>query len=64
MGRRTEPQQVWLVFDRRGLLVETYLTEDDARADAWGPRFRGARLVRYERAHGEPVSSQPAKDPK
>jgi 3'-phosphoadenosine 5'-phosphosulfate sulfotransferase len=53
--RRPNPKKmsiskaVYVLYDRNGKLADIYETIEDARADAWGPRFREYQIYEYTR---------------
>jgi hypothetical protein len=38
--KKTAPRELWALYDAKGVLFGSYLTEQEAHDDAWGPIFR------------------------
>ena len=48
--RSKTPKSLWALFDEQNIFCGTYLTEGDARRDAFGPRFRkGFDVIEYKK---------------
>lgn len=44
------PKSFWVLFDSKNIFCGAYLTEDEAVADAYGPRFRkGFDVLEYKK---------------
>ena len=43
------PSRMYALIDVNGDVAGTYHTAEEAKGDAWGPRFRNYRIVTYQR---------------
>lgn len=46
--KKRPPKELWTLFDKDGDLAGTYASKEEARNDAWGPRFHEYAIRRYD----------------